>query len=447
MDGETIKEQRARQPRRRKAAATAVACAVVGGLTAGLISLGPEAPPRPAQGAVPVTAGAQDLGEQIAARRAWLREHPKDATVWAGLAAGYIEQARRSADFSYHSRAEEALERALALSPGHVPALVGMGALANARHDFAAARTWGERAQRAEPGNWTVYPVLADAYTQLGRYPQATAAVQRLLDLKPGVPAFTRAAYELEMQGRTDEAAEALRRALEDASDPADRAFCLHRLGELDWERGRVAPALARYEEALRADPAAHAALAGRAKARAALGRTEDALADYRTVTGRVPLPEYVLAYGELLESLGRGAEARRQYEVLRAQIRLLEAQGAEDDLTLGLFEADHGDARAAVERLRAEWSRRRSVLVADALAWALHRAGRPAEAAPLARTAAALGWRPASFAYHRGEIARALGDEAGARKHLHEALRINPHFSPLKARAARAALRAGGGA
>ncbi len=445
MDGETIEQAGAKRTRR--LAGAGLACAVVAGLTAGLLTLAPDAPPPPAQGAVPAGAKVRDVAEQTEARRAWLRDHPKDATVWAGLAVGYLEQARRGADFSYYPRAEEALKRSLALQPGNVPALVGMGALANARHDFAAARRWGEQAREAEPGNWTVHLVLTDAYTQLGEYRQATAAVQRLLDLKPGVPAFTRAAYELQMQGRTDAAEDALRRALDDATVPADRAFCLHRLGELEWDRGRADQALGRYEEALRTDAHAHAALAGRAKARAALGRTEQALADYASVTERVPLPEYVLAYGELLDSLGRGTEARQQYTVLRAQVKLLEAQGAKDDLTLGLFEADHGDARTAVDRLRTEWERRKSVLVADAYAWALHRAGRSAEAAPVAKAAARLGWRPASFAYHRGEIERALGRTEAGRRLLDEALRTNPHFSPLEVRAARAALGRDGGA
>ncbi|MDG4866143.1 hypothetical protein P8605_49125, partial [Streptomyces sp. T-3] len=180
---------------------------------------------------------------------------------------------------------------------------------------------------------------------------------------------------------------------------------------------------------------------AARARARAALGDTEAALHDYREVTGRVPLPEYVLALGELYESLGRKAEAREQYEVLRAEVKLFATAGVSDDLTLGLFEADHGDPKAAVRTLEGEWRRRKSVLVADALGWALHRAGRDAEALPYAQKAAGIGWRGAQFSYHRGEIERALGMREAARAHLGDALKLNAHFSPLQAPAARRAL------
>ncbi|MGH4032760.1 tetratricopeptide repeat protein [Actinomycetota bacterium Odt1-20B] len=428
---------------RRVVAAGAAGAVVVGGAVAGLLALGPDGAPRPAPPPPGAHAAAPgDLGAAIAARQKWLRGHPDDAASWSALATAYVEQARRGADPSYYPKAQRALERSLAARPaGNLDALIGMGALANARHDFAAARVWGERARRAAPDRWPVYPVLVDAYTQLGAYKDATAAVQRLLDLKPALPAFARAGYELEMQGRTEEAAAALRRALDDATVPAERSFCLHRLGELEWERGDARAALARYEEALRADPDAHPALAGRAKARAALGDTDAARADYRRLTERVPLPEYVLERGELEESLGREGEARRQYDVLRAEAALFEANGAGDDLTLGLFEADHGRPADAVRHLEREWQRRRSVLVADALGWALHRAGRSQEGLAYAREAGQLGWRRAEFAYHRGEIERALGMRDAARGHLREALRLNPHFSPLRAPAARRAL------
>ncbi|MFI7342845.1 tetratricopeptide repeat protein [Streptomyces sp. NPDC050085] len=420
------------------------AAVAVGGAALGLLTLGPgDPPPAAPHPAARPAAAPGDPAAAVARRQEWLRGHPDDHASWAALGADYVEQARRTADPSYYPKSQAALERSLKLRgpERNVDAAVGMGALANARHDFAAARDWGERARRAAPGNWTVYPVLVDAYTQLGDYPRATAAVQRLLDLKPSLPAFARAAYELQTHGRPADSAAALHRALGLANDPADRAFCLHRLGELDWERGDIKSALARYEAALAADPTAHAALAGRARARAALGDTAAALADYQRLTARVPLPEYVLALGELYESLGRGKQAREQYDVLRAEVELFAANGVTDDLTLGLFEADHGSPARAVRTLRAEWARRHSVLVADALGWALHRAGRDEEALPYARQPDRLGWRGASFAYHQGEIDRSLGRDTEARAHLKEALRLNPHFSPLQAPAARKAL------
>ncbi|MER5863554.1 hypothetical protein [Kitasatospora sp. NPDC002040] len=165
------------------------------------------------------------------------------------------------------------------------------------------------------------------------------------------------------------------------------------------------------------------------------------ALRDYATAAGRVPLPQYLLELGELHESLGNTGQAGEQYRLLAAEHRLAAAAGVVDDLALGEYQADHGDPAVAVRLLRGEWERRRSVLVADALGWALHRNGEDREALGLAEQARRTGWPNARFRYHQGEIERALGLRDAAREHLAEALRIDPHFSPLHAPRARAAL------
>ncbi|MGH3909264.1 MAG: tetratricopeptide repeat protein, partial [Pseudonocardiaceae bacterium] len=122
-------------------------------------------------------------------------------------------------------------------------------------------------------------------------------------------------------------------------------------------------------------------------------------------------------------------------------QQRLYEAAGSTDDLAVSQFAADHGDPAEALRRAQAEWDRRQSVFVADAVSWALHVNGRDAEALTFADRAAALGSRNATFAYHRGMILAALGEQDEAQRQLTETLEINPHFSPLHAPRARAAL------
>jgi tetratricopeptide (TPR) repeat protein len=229
------------------------------------------------------------------------------------------------------------------------------------------------------------------------------------------------------------------------AKSPTEKAYVLFRLGELSWERGDAAEALRQYEGALRADPALARALGGRARALAALGRSGEAVRDYRLALGRTPVPQLALELGELLESLGRDQEARVPYGTLSALAARGAAQGVDEEVVLGLYEADHGDPEVAVRRLTAEWERHRSVQVADALGWALHRTGDDTAALEHAKKATELGLRSAEFSFHRAVIERALGDGAGARRHLQEALRTNPRFSPLRAPQAQEALTAVG--
>ena len=419
--------------------AALVVCLGVGLLAVSVAAVVPPAAPNPAS-----VAGGQvsTLDRSIRAAQAALARQERDPRTWAELGTAYVEKARITANPAYYPKAEGALRTSLAQQPdGNGPALIGMGALANARHDFAAARDWGERARAVLPHTAEVYGVLTDAHTQLGDTAAATAALQRMLDLRPGVPSFTRAAYEFELHGRVADARHALDRALAGAVDPADLAFCRYRLGELAFDNGDVDTAARHYEAGLRVAPGDGPLLPGRAKVAAARGRTDDALAGYRDLVSRLPLPEYLHEYAVLLTSAGEPDLAAAQYAIIEQQQRLQAASGATDDLDAALVAADRGDAGTALLHARAEWSRRQPVFVADALAWALHLSGRDAEALGYAERAARTGWRNATFAYHRGMILAGLGRNTEAVAALGEALRVNPHFSPVDARTARVTL------
>ncbi|MGH3834266.1 MAG: tetratricopeptide repeat protein [Pseudonocardiaceae bacterium] len=382
------------------------------------------------------------LSRMIHTAQQELRDDPDNALTWAQLGSAYVEQARVRADPSYYGKAQGALDRSIQLQPqDNAEAMIGLGALANARHDFAQARDWALRARELRPATGEVYGVLADALTQLGDAEGATAAVQRMLDTKPGIAAFTRASYDLELHGRVDDARLALQQALRDSHSPANFAFCRYYLGELAFNSGDLDKAAAQYEHGLDVARGDTALRQGRAKAAAARGDLDRALADYQAVTSRTPLPQYLQEYGELLLAAGRPEQAAAQFTLFTQQQRLYEAAGSTDDLAVSQFAADHGDPAEALRRAQAEWERRPSVFVADAMAWALHASGRDAEALIFADRAAALGWRNASFAYHRGMILAALGMRAEAQLQLAEALEINPYFSPLHAPRARAAL------
>ncbi|MFE7788476.1 tetratricopeptide repeat protein [Streptomyces sp. NPDC057460] len=390
-------------------------------------------------------ASLSDLKAMIGDRQSWVGTHPSDARSWAVLGTAYVEWGQRSADAAYYGRAEQALRRSLAAQPGdrgNTAALVGLAALANARHDFVTAKKWGETVRTRQPKDWTVYPVLIDAYDGLGEYTAAGKAAEKFTALRSGVPALSRTAQMYRNQGRREDALAAAQNAADRATAPAEKANCLHRLGELAWERGESEKAVAQYSAALRTDPAHHPSLAGRARALAALGRTDEAQRDYRAALSRLPRPEYMLELGELYESLGLDNESLSQYARLRKSLARADGYGVDDALLLGRFEADHGNAAAAVKLLRTEWQRRHhSATVADALGWALHRSGDSASALQYAQKAADTGGGTALYAYHLGVIERDLREYGPARRHLEEALRTNAQFSPLAAPAARKAL------
>ncbi|MEW1686803.1 tetratricopeptide repeat protein [Streptomyces sp. NPDC091265] len=390
-------------------------------------------------------ASLSDLTALIGDRQKWVGTHPSDAQSWAVLGSAYVEWGHRAADAAYYTRAEQALKRSLNVQPGergNEAAWVGLASLANARHDFVTAKKWGETVRGRLPKQWTVYPELIDAYNGLGDLKSATKAVEKYAALRSGVPSLGRTAEMYRDRGWREDALASAQDAANRAKTPAEKAACLSRLGELAWERGEPEEAVAQYGAALRTDRAHHPSLAGRARALAALGRTDEAQRDYQAALAKSPRPAYMLELGELYESLGLDGDSVNQYAQLRKALARAKSQGVDDDLLLGRFEAAHGDAAAAVELLRAEWDRgHRSAAVADALGWALHRSGDSHSAQEYAQKAVDSGGRNAGYSYHLGMIQRALRDFGPARRHLEEALRTNPQFSPLDAPRAQEAL------
>jgi tetratricopeptide (TPR) repeat protein len=390
----------------------------------------------------PGQAPADQLAGSIARAQEHLGAVPGDYVAWAALGSAYVERARVTADPTYYPKAEGALRRSLKLRPrGNPAALVGLGALANARHEFATARDLAHRALRMDRYSADAYGVLADAQTQLGHPPAATEAIQHMLDLRPGLAAYARASYDLEQQGRLGDAAALMRRALGDAVDPADIAFCRYQLGELAWRTGRLEDAETEYAAGQAADPAYLPLLAGQARAAAASGHTVAALADYAELTARYPSPGYLMEYATLLRATGRPAHADQQLALAAAALRLFRANGGTDDMGVAQLALAQGHAQQAVLAAKREWSRRHFADVADVLGWALHRRGANTEAISYARKADALGAHNSAYLFHLGMIELSLGRDGDARRDLSAALALNPHFSPLDAPAATAAL------
>jgi tetratricopeptide (TPR) repeat protein len=379
----------------------------------------------------------------IATAQRRLARLPGDWATWAELGVAYVQQARLTADPSYYPKAEGAVRRSFEVQPsGNFLGLIGRGALAAARHDFPAALRAGQQAAAIDPYSAAAQGVITDALIELGRYPEAWVAVQRMVDLRPDTGSLARGSYAAELRGDVVRARQLLTDALQLAPSPVDAGFSCYYLGELAANGGDLVAAAGWYDEGLRRAPEYLPLLSGRARVAAGQGRYAAAVADYRTLVARQPQPGYLVEYGDLLAAHGDRAGAAAQYAVVRAEEQLLAAQGVNVDLELALFDADHGAPDRALAEARAEYAGRRSVAVEDALAWALHVNGRDTEALPHARAAVRLGTRSALFRYHLGMVEAALGDGGGARRDLAAALRLNPNFSPLHAPRAQATLR-----
>jgi uncharacterized protein HemY len=208
-------------------------------------------------------------------------------------------------------------------------------------------------------------------------------------------------------------------------------------VGHLQRLNGDPTAARTAYESALDLVPDHPASLAGLGRLAVGEGDLEAARGYFERAAAVVPLAEYVIALGETLEAAGDATGAQRQYDLARTEIQLYEASGVVVDLDFALFEADHGDPNRALGLAETAYAATPTVRAADALAWALHRAGREDEAWRRAREALRLGWKDSLAQYHAGAIAAARGDTTNARL-LEAALATDPGFSATGAEAAR---------
>jgi tetratricopeptide (TPR) repeat protein len=379
---------------------------------------------------------------RIAAFQALVRTHPKDSRGYGFLADAYLQKVRETGDASYYTRAGAVLATALRLNPRDPGADTSSGVLALARHDFRAGLHYGEEARRLAPYVIKPLGVIVDAEIELGRYGEAGRTLRFMADAQPNLGSYARVSYWRELHGDLPGAIRAMKLAVSAGGDaPENVAYVQTLLGNLYFNTGKLGAARQAYRTALARFPGYVPAGAGLANVEAAHGQFEIAINRYRDAVARLPLPQYVVSLGEAELAAGRPRAARRDLALVGAEEKLLQANGVNTDVDLALFEASHGSPLKAMALARRAWAEAPSVRSADALGWALTRAGRPAAGLRFARRALALGSRDPMFLFHAGLSAQAAGRASEARAYLVESLALNPRFNPLYARLARRAL------
>jgi tetratricopeptide (TPR) repeat protein len=380
---------------------------------------------------------------QLRAARALVRSRPSDAKGYNLLAAAYMQKAREADDFGVNSKAMEALDRSLRLAPDGYDALKLRAKLLLTFHRFEEGLEVARRVQSINPQDHDNYGAITDALVELGEYPAAVEAAQRMVDLRPETSSYARVSYLRWLHGDAAGAVEAMRVAAQAASpkEPERVAWCHVQLGDALMNTGKAAEAEREFDRALFVFPGYGAALDAKARARVRAGDLEGALEIYRREYEAEPSADTALALGDLYAKLGRAEEARKHY----AAFETLEPENAaaENDMHhLVAYWTDHDrNLDEALALARKERERRKDIYTCDTLAWALYKKGLHAEAKSASDEALRLGTRDPRLLYHAGMIAYALGERGRGAEYLRQALAINPSFDVLQADAARRTL------
>jgi tetratricopeptide (TPR) repeat protein len=429
----------------------AVALAAVAAILASGLLRGDEPPSGKDAAPVASVAGTDSSTDRlIAGFQRRLKDDPEDFSSYVNLANAYLQKVRETGDPSMYAKAEDLLERAEKIEPHNPELFATRGILALARHDFARALEFGERALTLNPESARYYGIIGDAQIELGRYEEAIASYQKMIDLRPDFSSYSRVAHARELYGDPEGAIQAMHDAVDaGAPVPENKAWAYVELGNLRFTTGQLEEAAKDYDLATKTLPNYPPALAGQARIAAARGELEDAAALYQQAFDRMPLTEYAIPLGDIYTEMGESKKAAEQYDLVRAIDKLDRVNGVNTDLEMALFYADHDlKLQASLEKARAAYKGRPSIHAADTLAWTLYKTENYREAQSYASEALKLGTRDPLKLFHAGMISQALGQKEQAQEYLQQAVDLNPHFSLLYSDDAAAelkALKAGG--
>jgi tetratricopeptide (TPR) repeat protein len=266
-----------------------------------------------------------------------------------------------------------------------------------------------------------------------GKLDEAVAAYQQMMNLKPNLQAYARAAHVRWLQGDLPGALKLAQMAVS-AGSPAEgeaTAWASTRLALYQLQGGKLAGAARAVAVALDYQNDYAPALLARGRVLLAEGKVNEAVSSLRRAAELNPLPEYQWFLADALRADGKLEEARR------AEERLMREGRTSDPRTLALFLAtprENGQPTDAATSLRLaveETDTRSDVFTLDALAWAQAASGRYSEAQATMRRALAAGTEDARLFYHAGVIAAASGGRAEAARWLDKARAIRHTLLP----------------
>jgi len=405
----------------------------------------------PADG--PIGGSAASVARIDHAIAAWttnLARNAKDFISASSLAQLYEARGRLTGDIADYQRAQQAVEQGLATTPDDLGQQAVRARLLQTLHDFPGALTASRSILAKDP---TVLQALAtegDAELELGDVTGAAATFNSLAAQAPGAAVTARLSRLAFIQGDTAGAVKLAIRAYDESKAAGTSGSTLgwyaYLAGTVSLTTGAPQEALTWFQRAVTDWPDGYLALSGEARAQAALGQTDAAIATYQRAIAIAPQPDALTALGDLYALRGDAKLADQQYATVEAIAHLAALNEHVYNRQLVLFSINHDrDLAQALVLADQELAVRKDVYGYDADAWALLANGRATDADAVMQEALAFGTKDALLDYHAGAIAAAVGDSARARTFLQAALAIPGGLDPLalsRATAALAALR-----
>ncbi len=363
-----------------------------------------------------------------------IKRDPTRYSNYIKLGVVYIQKARETGDTAYYSKAREVFKKAIELNPDNYTAVVYLGQVSSAEHEFQDALSYAKKAIDLNPKDSSAYGILGDAYIELGQYENAKKAYETMLSLGPGLDSYSRISYIKELKGDVKGAIQAMKKAIKDGIKrnlPKENvAWAQYILGELYFNNGDLNKAQEQYKASLETYDSYYYAFSGLAKLGAGEKNYKEAIELYNKAIGVIPLPVFVSSLGDVYKKTGDMEEAKKQFDLVEYIGIFNKINKVIYNRELALFYADHDiKLGEALELARKELEVRKDIHTYDTLAWALYKNNQPEEAIEASKKSLILGTKDANLFFHAGMIYYKLGNMAKAKEYLGKALSTNPYF------------------
>ena len=338
-----------------------------------------------------------------------------------------VKQARVTFDAGYYKLAEQCATCLDAASPKSAEALLLRAHVLQSLHRFNEAEVLARDLVRTRQRPFD-YGVLGDVLIDEGKIHDGVAAYQKMVDLRPDLQSYTRAAHARWLTGNLAGASELMKLATSSSSpnDPEAGAWAYTRLALYQLQANQTREALQSCDAALSLQNDYAPARFVKGRILVSSNRVADALSDLAKAADASQLLDYRWILADILRQQGDLARARS----VEAQITKFGA--TEDPRTFSLYLATRGEnINLAVQLAEQELTNRQDIFTHDALAWAMASAGRKREAFEHMKQALSEGTRDARLFFHAGVISTLNNDNQQAIKWLKRADGIKQMLMP----------------
>lgn len=369
--------------------------------------------------------GNESIDEEIARQQALIRNG--STALLERLGWTFVKKARLTFDPSYYNLAEQCAQCMEASGAKGADALLLRAHALQSLHRFSEAETVARElvSTRERPFD---YGVLGDVLVDQGKVREGAAAYQKMIDLRPDLQSYARAAHVRWLTGDLNGAIELMKLAVSGSSpnDAEAAGWAYTRLSLYQLQQGATKPALNSCSAALTVQPNYAPAMLARGRILLALHQPADAVVELQHAARLNPLPEYQWALADALRLTG---DLDRSQEI---ESQIIERGATEDPRALSLYLATRGEnVEQAVRMAQKELTNREDVFTHDALAWALAVAGRTTEAQLHAKQALSEGTVDARLFLHAGIIAALNHNFTQAKQRLQQASVIQQMLLP----------------